>query len=179
MSIQPLPLIYAPNDIFKKKAIPVEVVDDELRGIVDRMIKTLSSEQAVGIGANMVGILKRIAIAQEKHEGAPLILINPEILWKSKETQTFEEASLCFPGISSEITRPRAIKISYLDYEGTKQETEAEGFLATIIQHEIDYLDGRVFLDYLSKLKRDMLMKKMQKHMAMYPPHIHTPHCKH
>lgn len=177
----PLSLVYAPHPIFKTKAEPISQVDDSIRLLIDNMLKTLYLEGAVGLGANMVGVLKRIAIVdlQEKGVRTPHIFINPEITWHSEEKQTFKEASLCFPGIAADITRPKAIKVSYLDYNGQKQELDAEGFFATVIQHEIDYLNGITFLDYLSKMKRDMLMRKMQKYMKHYPPHVHSEHCNH
>ena len=178
---KPLPLIYAPNEIFKKKAEIIETLDDEIRLIVDRMIKTLELERAVGLGANMVGVLKRIVVIDLQEDGVsnPQVFINPEIIYRSQELQTFEEASVCFPGISASISRPKEIKVKHLDYEGTSQELEASGFLASVLQHEIDYLDGKVFLDHLSKLKSDMLLKKMQKYIKMHPPHVHGPSCKH
>jgi peptide deformylase len=174
-------LVYAPNPIFKKKAEPVEKVDDAIRALVDDMFKTLEFEQGAGMGANMVGILKRIAIVDLCEDGAsnPYTFINPEIVWHSEETQEHEEASLCFPGISAKITRPETIKVRYLDYDGKPQELKAEGFLATVIQHEIDYLDGITFLDHLSKMKRDMLIKKMKKHIKQHPPHVHGASCNH
>lgn len=177
----PLTLIYAPHPIFKTKAEAVMTVDDNIRKLVDDMLATIYLEKAVGLGANMVGILKRIAVVdlQEKGVRSPFIFINPEITWCSEEKQTFKEASLCFPGIFADISRPKAIKIRYLDYNGIEQELEAEGFLATVIQHEVDYLNGITFLDYLSKMKQDMLVRKMVKHMKRFPPHIHTEHCNH
>jgi peptide deformylase len=176
-----LPIVYAPNDIFNKKAEMVKAVDDAIRLLVDRMLKTMYVEKAVGLGANMVGVLKRIAVVDLQDDGkrVPYIFINPEITWHSEDKQIFKESSLSFPGIEAEIARPKAIKINYLDYQGNKQELEAEGFLATVIQHEVDYLDGKTFLDYISKLKRDMLLKKMIKHIKFYPPHVHGVHCNH
>lgn len=176
-----LQLIYAPNPIFKQVAEPVEQVNDEIRGMVNDMFDTLEFEQAVGMGANMVGILKRIAIVDLNEGGVSKrqTFINPEITWRSDEMQTQEEASICFPFISANIERPKAIKVSYLDETGAAQELEAEGFLASVIQHEIDYLDGKTYLDYLSKLKRDSLLKKMQKQLKANPPHVHGPGCSH
>ena len=176
-----LQLIYAPNIILKTKAEPVKAVNDEIRKLVDQMFNTIYLEQAVGLGANMVGVLKRIAIVDMQPQGKkmPFVFINPEITWRSDEMQVFKEGSLCFPGITADITRPKAIKISFLDYDGKTQELEADGFFATVIQHECDYLDGKVFLDYLSKMKRDLLMAKMQKFMRLHPPHVHSASCKH
>jgi peptide deformylase len=176
-----LSLVYAPDPVFKKKCTAVDVVDDTIRQIADDMLATLEHEKAVGIGAPMVGITKQIAVVDlcENNISKPYCFINPEITWRSDETQEFEEASLCFPGISANITRPKAIHVRYLDRDGNEQELEAEGFLATVIQHEMDYLEGKVFLDYLSKMKRDMLMRKMQKYVKQHPPHVHSEHCRH
>lgn len=176
-----LPLVYAPNEIFRKKASPVLEVNDEIRATIDAMFNTMYLAHGVGIGANMVGILQRIALVDLQENGirSPITMVNPEITWHSMEQQSFMEGSLSFPGIEAMISRPAAIKVSFTDYDGNEQEIEAEGFLAAVIQHEIDYLDGKVFLDYLSKLKKDTLIRKMQKHIKMYPPHIHTENCTH
>ncbi len=160
-----LQLVLAPDPIFKKKSLAVEEVNDEIRQLMDDMIETLDVENGVGMAAPMVDILKRVVVINltEDDNKTKLLMANPEIVEKSDETQTFEEASLCFPGISADIKRPKRIKARYLDYDGKQQEVEADGFLATCIQHEIDYLDGIVYLDYLSKLKRDTLLRKMNK----------------
>jgi peptide deformylase len=174
-----LQLIYAPHEIFLQTAKPVKEVNDDIRFVIDNMFSTLRVEKGVGLGANMVGILERIIVVSWEAGDARFSMINPEITYRSEETQEHTEASLSFPGIEAKITRPKKIKVSYLDYSGNKQEMEYEGFLATIIQHEIDYLDGKIFLDYLSKIKRDRLLKKMQKHQKNHPPHIHGEHCNH
>jgi peptide deformylase len=176
-----LQLVYAPHPIFKKKAEPVAVVDEGIRTLIAQMFETLRVEHGVGLGANMVGILKRIAVIHMKQDGKThrYAMINPEITERSKETQRVEEASLSFPGISAEIERPRAITVKYLDEQGQPQELHAEGFLATVIQHEVEYLDGVVFLDHLSKMNRDRLLKRMQKVLKMNPPHVHGAGCHH
>lgn len=179
--MQLLSLVYAPDPIFKKKCAPVAVVDDSIRALADAMLATLAHEKGLGLGAPMVGVLKRIAVV-DMREGdvpTPYVFINPEIIHTSEETQTFEEASLCFVGISAPITRPKSITLRYLDRDGTSQELTAEGFFAQVIQHELDYLDGKVFLDHLSPMKRDMLLRKMQKALKFNPPHIHNEHCDH
>jgi peptide deformylase len=162
-----MPLIIAPHPIFKQKSASVQKVDDSVRKIMDDMLDTLGFEYGVGMAANMVGILKRIVVIDIKDEGSAqkLFMANPEMIDASNEKQTFLEASLCFPGISADITRPKFIKAKYLDYNGQPQEISAEGFLSTCIQHEIDYLNGITFLDYLSKLKRDTLTRKMLKYI--------------
>lgn len=179
--MQKLQLVYAPNAIFRKKALPVEAVNDRVRALIDQMFEVLQIENGIGLGANMVGLLERIVVINmwERDKLLTYSMVNPEIIESSKETQVFEEASLSFPGISAKIARPKQIKVKYLDYHGNQQILEADNFLSTVVQHEIDYLDGKIFLDYLSKIKRDMLINKMKKYMKNHPAHIHTPFCLH
>jgi peptide deformylase len=179
--LQPFQIIYAPNDIFRKKTEDIDVVDNSIREIADRMVKTMYVEGAVGIGANMVGVTKSIAVVDLRANGEynPYIFINPKISWRSNETQKFEEASLSFPGISAEVERPSSIKLAYLDDQGKPRELDATGFFASVIQHEVDYLNGKIYLDYISKMKRDLLIKKMEKHILLNPPHVHGAHCHH
>ena len=160
-----LALIHGYDPIFRKKAAPVAVVDDSVRASVARMFDILYAAGGTGLGANMVGSLERIAIVDLQPDGrrAPIALINPEIVWRSAEQQTFTEASLCFPGISAEVTRPASIRLTYQDIAGEQREMTAEGWLAQVIQHEVDYLDGILFPDRLSRVKRDMLMRKIKK----------------
>ncbi|MEQ9116188.1 MAG: peptide deformylase [Rickettsiales bacterium] len=174
-------LIYAPDHIFSQKAKSVDKVTDDIRNLIDDLFDTMEFEKAVGMAATMIGEMKRIIVVNLCPNGVDdkRSFINPEITWKSKETETHTEASICFRGIDAKITRPNKIKINYLDCNGKQQEEEAEGFLATVIQHECDYLDGKVFLDYLSKMKREMLVKKMQKFIKAHPPHIHNASCNH
>lgn len=175
-----LPIIYAPHPIFKQKMKQVDVVNNLARELAQDMLDTMYAERAVGLGANMVGIDQRIIVLDLRDEGSkPYIMINPEITEKSTEISEFEEASLSFPGISAVIKRPNKIKVKYLDINGELQTLEADGFLARVILHEADYLDGVVYLDYLSKMKKDMLMDKMVKFIKHNPPHIHGPDCKH
>lgn len=176
-----LNILQAPHPIFKQKAEAVKVVDDSVRTTIQDMLDTLAFEQAVGLAAPMMGIGQRIIVVDIMENGVsnPLVFINPEITARSSETQTHEEASLSFRGISAQITRPRAITLTHLTPEGALKNFQAEGFLATVIQHEMDYLDGKTYLDHLSALKRDMLMKKMIKFNKMHPPHVHGEHCHH
>ncbi|GHF12060.1 peptide deformylase [Kordiimonas sediminis] len=170
-----LDLILAPDPIFKKTATAVTSVDDTVRAVIDQMFEVLYREKGLGIGANMVGILDRIVVVdmQEDGKSTPLALVNPEITEVSEETQTFPEASLSYPGIRAEITRPKQITVTYLDRDGISQTLKADGWFAQVLQHEIDYLDGKVFLDYLKPVKRQMLIKKMQK----YKKHSHGEGC--
>jgi peptide deformylase len=160
-----LPLVIAPNPIFRKKALKIATVDDGTRAIIKDMFETLYAENGLGLGANMVGLLKQIIVIDLKENGqsAPIAMINPELLGASKEMQVFNEASLSFPGISADISRSNWVKVRYLDAQGQPQIIEADGFLATVIQHEMDYLQGRTYLDHLSRTKRDALMRKYLK----------------
>lgn len=160
-----LSLIRGYDPIFRKRAKPVPVVDDAVRATVARMFDILYAAGGIGLGANMVGLLQRIAIVDLQPAGRrdPLALINPEITWRSEEVQTHTEASLCFPDVTAEVTRPAAIRVTYLDEVGEGRERQADGWLAQVIQHEVDYLDGVLFPDRLSRVKRDMVMRKIKK----------------
>ena len=160
-----LKLVYAPDPIFRQIAEPVEAVDDGIRALLAGMFEVLYRERGVGLGANMVGLLKRLVVIDLQEGGVktPIAMVNPEIIEKSDEMQIFEEGSLSYPAISAEITRPKSITVKYLDEQGAEQTLKAEGWLATVIQHEVDYLDGVVYLDYLTPMKRNMLLKKMKK----------------
>lgn len=176
-----LQIIYAPNPVFKQVAKPIAKVDNEIRELAKDMLDTMYFEHAVGLGANMLGIDRRIVVIdlQQNSVKNPYVMINPEIINSSSSTCEFEEASISFPGISASISRPEKITVKYLNLDGVEQTLEADGFFARVIQHEIDYLNGKIFLDYVSKLKRDMLMKKMLKYLKNNPPHIHGIHCHH
>ena len=176
-----LELVIAPNPIFRKKAEPVAEVTAEIRDQAQQMLDIMYMNRGVGVGANMVGLLKRIVVLDLQLEGkrAPMVFINPEIVWKSDVTSTREEASLSFPGISAEITRPDAVRVRSLDLDGKEQAIDADDWLATVLQHEMEYLDGRTYLDNLSKMKRDLLIKKMQKFVRQSGFHVHGPGCNH
>lgn len=176
-----LNIIYAPNPIFKKEAKKVLKVDENIKKIAKDMLETMYFERAVGLGANMLGVEYQIIVLDLRENGVenPYVMINPEVLDYSAEMIEYEEASLSFPGISALIKRPKKIKVKYLDLDNVEQIMEADNFLARVILHEMDYLHGKIFLDYLSKLKRDMLIKKMLKHIKNHPPHVHGKHCNH
>jgi peptide deformylase len=176
-----LQIIQAPNNIFKQKAKEVSEVTDTIRNIANDMIETMYFEEALGLGANMVGVDHQIIVLDLKENNIkkPYIMINPKIIKSSAELSKQEEASISFPGISAIIERPSEIIVRYLDMNNEEQTLEADGLLARVILHEIDYLHGVVFIDYLSKLKKDMLIKKMLKFIKHNPPHIHGAHCNH
>ena len=160
-------IIIEPDTILRKKSETLEKVDNELRGLMDDMLETMYAAPGIGLAAVQVGILKRlivIDISKDKEKKNPLFLINPEIVSKSSKTSIYEEGCLSLPGYFAEIERPAECKIEYLDYGGKKSEMDVNGLLATCIQHEVDHLNGVLFIDYLSKLKKDMIVKKLVKH---------------
>ncbi len=176
----PLQLVIAPNPIFKHTAEPVTDFDEDLEKLTSEMLETLYTERGIGMAAPMVGITKRIIVIDLQEEGrrSPLICINPGIEHLSATMSSNEEASLCFPGIRASITRPDEITLRYQDTNGDFHTLDAAGWLSTVIQHEMEYLDGRTFLDNLSKLKRDRLIKKMLKDQK-HAQSCHDPHCGH
>ena len=160
-------IIIEPDTILRKKSDPLEKVDNELRKLMDDMLETMYAAPGIGLAAVQIGVLKRmvvIDISKEKENKNPIFLINPEIVSRSKKTSVYEEGCLSLPGYFAEIERPAECKIEYLNYEGKKSEIDANGLLATCIQHEVDHLNGILFIDYLSKLKKDMIIKKLVKH---------------
>ena len=159
-------IIIEPDPILRRESSPIEQVDDELRNLLDEMLKTMYSASGIGLAAVQIGILKRVIvidISKEDQSKNPIFLVNPEITFKSKNTSVYEEGCLSLPGHFAEIERPAECKVNYIDYNGQKKELQANGLLATCIQHEIDHLNGILFVDYLSKLKKDMIIKKLIK----------------
>tara|TARA_Y200000002_G_C22647061_1_gene649557 strand:- start:918 stop:1442 length:525 start_codon:yes stop_codon:yes gene_type:complete len=160
-------IIIEPDPILRKKSDDLKKVDNDLRKLLDDMLETMYAAPGIGLAAVQLGILKRlivIDVSKDKDKKSPLFLINPEIIFKSDETSVFEEGCLSLPGYFAEIERPAQCQIKYIDYYGKKKELNASGLLATCIQHEIDHLNGILFIDYLSKLKKDMIIKKLSKH---------------
>jgi len=159
-------IVIEPDPILREKSTPLEKVDDELRKLLDDMLETMYAAPGIGLAAVQVGILKRlivIDISKDKEKKKPLFLINPEIIYSSKNTAIYEEGCLSLPGHFAEIERPAECQIKFINYEGKEKELKAGGLLATCIQHEIDHLNGILFVDYLSKLKKDMIIKKLIK----------------
>ena len=159
-------ILTEPNPILRKKSLVVEKVDDDLRKLMDDMLETMYAAPAIGLAAIQVGIPKKVIVLdidQKEGHKKPLFFVNPEIIQKSKILSTYEEGCLSVPGQFAEIDRPDKCHIKYLDYYGEKKEINAEGMLATCIQHEIDHLEGILFIDHLSKLKKTMIIKKLSK----------------
>jgi peptide deformylase len=159
-------IITEPDTILRKKSEPLYQVNNDTQKLLDDMLKTMYAAPGIGLAAVQIGVLKRIIvidISKKEEKKNPIFLINPEITYKSKETSIYEEGCLSLPGHFAEIERPAKCKINYIDYHGKKAELEAEGLLSTCVQHEIDHLNGILFIDYLSKLKKDMIIKKLKK----------------
>ena len=160
-------IVIEPDPILRKKSEMLETVDDDLRILLDDMLETMYAAPGIGLAAVQVGIFKRlivIDISKDTDEKNPLFLINPEIISLSNKTSVYEEGCLSLPGHFAEIERPAECRIKFIDYDGKEKELEANGLLATCIQHEVDHLNGILFIDYLSKLKKDMIVKKLIKH---------------
>ncbi len=161
-----LPIIWAPDPVLKTKCKPVAAVDDEVRRLVDDMFATMYAAPGVGLAAPQIGVEKRVIVvdvAGKDEPPQPIALINPEIVWQSEDTQVYEEGCLSLPEMYADVERPAQVKVRYLDRDGAKQEIEGDGLLAVCLQHEIDHIDGVLFVDRISALKRNMIMKKMIK----------------
>ena len=145
-------ILTEPNEILRKKSLPVENVDKSTQELMDDMLETMYAAPGIGLAAIQVGIPKRIIvmdISKKKDEKIPMYFVNPEIINKSDTNSVYEEGCLSVPGQFAEIERPKKCKVKFLDYYGDPKEIDAEGMLATCIQHEIDHLDGILFVDYL------------------------------
>jgi peptide deformylase len=161
-----LPIITAPDPRLKVKAKPVAAVDDDVRRLMDDMLETMYLAPGIGLAAPQVGVARRVIVVDVAREGEPrqpTKIANPEILWRSEELVTFSEGCLSLPEQYADVERPRAIKLRYLDYQNEVREIEIEGLLATCIQHEMDHLEGILFVDHISPLKRNIILRKLAK----------------
>jgi peptide deformylase len=161
-----LPLIYAPDPRLKVTSERVEAVDDALRRLMDGMHATMREAPGIGLSAIQVGVPKQVIVADvsiEDEPAAPLYLVNPEIVWYSDEGVVMSEGCLSLPEHFAEIERPARVRVEYLDYQGAPGSLEADGLLSRCIQHEFDHLDGILFVDHLSALKRNMILRKLVK----------------
>ncbi len=159
-----LNILHFPDPRLRNKALPVEKVDDEIRQLAHDMLETMYEAPGIGLAATQVNVQKRVIvidISEDKSE--PLILVNPELLETEGERE-FQEGCLSVPEAYEVVTRADTIRFKALDLDGKPFERDAEGLLATCVQHEIDHLDGKLFVDYLSNLKRDRIRKKLEKH---------------
>jgi len=155
-----------PDPVLKQKSEAVEAVDDELRALMDDMLETMYHAPGIGLAAVQVGVPKRVIVmdlARAEEPPAPRYFVNPEITWRSEETVPYEEGCLSVPEIFDEVERPARVRVRYLGYDGQPVEEEAEGLYAVCIQHEMDHLEGVLFIDHLSRLKREQAVKKVKK----------------
>jgi peptide deformylase len=163
-----LPIITAPDPKLKQRCQPVGAVDDEVRRLADDMLETMYQAPGIGLAAPQVGVLRRIIVVDvaRPNDGeapAPHCLINPELIWTSDDARAHEEGCLSLPDHYAEVVRPERIRVGFVDREGERQEMEANGLLATCIQHEMDHLEGILFVDHLSGLRRSMILRKLTK----------------
>ena len=161
-----LPILTAPDPRLKKKSLPVAAVDADLRQLMDDMLETMYAAPGIGLAAPQVGVLKRVIVLDIEREDVktgPLFMANPEIVEASDEDVSYEEGCLSVPEHYSEVARPATVRVRYLDRDGRKQELACDGLLATCVQHEIDHLDGILFIDHISSLKRNMILRKLLK----------------
>ncbi|MCZ6511878.1 MAG: peptide deformylase [Alphaproteobacteria bacterium] len=161
-----LPIIYAPDPRLKIKCRPVETVDQSVRDLTRDMLETMYAAPGIGLSAPQIGDTRRILVCDVTREGEdrqPIQLVNPEIVWSSDELYLAEEGCLSLPDHFAEIERPSEVRIRYLDQQGESQEMSADGLLAACVQHEMDHLEGILFVDYLSPLKRNIILRKMKK----------------
>jgi peptide deformylase len=169
-------IITLPDRLLRTTSAPVERIDDDLRRFLDDMLETMYDAPGIGLAAVQVGVPRRIVtvdVAKREDEDAPpnpMFFINPEILWSSDERHTHEEGCLSIPDYYAEVERPASIRIRYLDRDGKPQEMSADSILAVCLQHEIDHLNGTLFIDHLSKLKRDMVIKRFAKQAKLGKP---------
>lgn len=160
-----LPIVTVPDPILRKKSKPVEHVDDDLRRLMDDMLETMYEAPGIGLAAIQVGIDRRVLLIdlQTDKVKAPQFFVNPEIVWESEELRVYNEGCLSVPEQYVEIERPNRIRARWLDYYGKSCEAEMEGLMATCLQHEIDHLNGVLLVDYLSRLKRNMIIRRLKK----------------
>jgi peptide deformylase len=160
------PILTLPDPRLRLVSEPVKAIDDEIRQLVDDMLETMYGAPGIGLAAIQIGVPKRVItadLAKKDEERAPQVFINPEIVSRSEELSTYEEGCLSIPEIHEDVERPATVRVRYLDRDGKPHEVDAEGLLATCLQHEIDHLDGVLFIDHISKLKRDRIVKKFSK----------------
>ena len=159
-------ILTVPHPVLKQVSAPVDKVDDALRALMDDMLETMYAAPGIGLAAVQIGVPKRVIVMDLSREGEdkqPRYFVNPEILWASEETAPYEEGCLSVPEIYDEVERPSQVKLRYMNYKGEQIEEDAEGLYAVCIQHEFDHLEGVLFIDHLSRLKREQAIKKVKK----------------
>jgi peptide deformylase len=160
------PVIIAPDPRLKAACRPVDAVDAGVRRLMDDLLETMYAKHGIGLAAPQVGEKLRVIVvdpARDEEKPSPLKMANPEVVWASEERMTGDEGCLSLPEHYAEVTRPSAVRVRYLDYANAVRELEAEGVLATCLQHEIDHLDGVLFVDHISALRRNIILRKLAK----------------
>lgn len=160
------PILIHPDPRLKKVATPVADLSDELRALSKDMLETMYDAPGIGLAAPQIGVLERLIVldcAGQEEEPSPLVMFNPEVVQSSDDSNTYEEGCLSIPEQYAEVTRPAEVRVAWLDQDGNPQEKDFDGLWATCVQHEIDHLNGKLFIDYLKPLKRQMITRKMQK----------------
>jgi len=161
-----LPILVAPDPKLKVKAVNVDAVDDDIRQLMDDMLETMHDANGIGLAAPQVGVAKRVLVmdlAKEDEDPTPIRMANPEIVWASDDVEPHEEGCLSLPEQFADVVRPMAVKVRYVDHQNEIRELDADGMLAVCVQHEMDHLDGTLFVDRISALKRNMILRKLQK----------------
>ena len=161
-----LTILTAPDPVLKKKSVTIAAVDDRVRQLMDDMLETMYHAPGIGLAAPQIGVNERIVvmdIGRSEENRQPIVMANPEIVWLSEEDNTYEEGCLSVPEHYADVVRPKAVKVKFLDRDGNPAEIETDGLLATVIQHELDHLDGVLFVDHLTSLKRNMILRKLLK----------------
>ena len=164
------PLIILPDPLLRQVSTPVETVDDEVRRLADDMLDTMYDAPGIGLAAIQIGVPRRLLVldvSKEEDGKEPLVFINPEVVRFSDDRSVYEEGCLSIPDYYAEVERPASITVDYVDRDGKAQTIDADGLLATCLQHEIDHLNGLLFIDYISKLKREMVIRKFTKAAKM------------
>ncbi len=161
------PILIHPDPRLKKVCVPVPDLSDDLRVLADDMLETMYAAPGIGLAAPQIGILQRLivldCVKEEDGDARPLVMFNPQILSSSDDTNVYEEGCLSIPDQYAEVTRPRAVEVEWMDRDGNAQRETFDGLWATCVQHEIDHLNGKLFIDHLKPLKRQMITRKMQK----------------
>ena len=159
-------ILVLPDKRLRQKSAPVKAIDKSIRALVEDMFETMYAAPGIGLAAIQIGVPQRVVtmdLAKKDEPKQPQVFINPEVTWASAESATYEEGCLSIPEYYEEVARPAKVRVKFLDLEGKQREVEADGLLATCLQHEIDHTNGVLFIDHISKLKRDMVMKKFRK----------------
>ena len=161
-----LSILTAPDPLLKKKCVDVAEVSDDIRTLLDDMVETMYDAPGIGLAAPQVGILKNVIVldvSDDDEEPAPMKMVNPKVVWASEELSTYEEGCLSVPQSYADIERPARVRVQYLDEAGKECEIEADGMFATCVQHEMDHLQGTLFIDHMSRIKRSIIMRKLTK----------------